>query len=426
MSEIKSITAREILDSRGNPTVEVEAETERGVYGRASVPSGASTGRAEALELRDGGSRWNGKGVLRAVHNVEEIIAPELIGMDICDQCGIDQEMLLLDGTPEKSRLGANAILGVSLACARAAAIELGLPLYRYLGGANAKCMPVPLMNVFNGGLHSGAPCAFQEFMLHSPGAESFSDALQKGRAVIAALRKILEERKYSVTVGDEGGFAPGELKGGTCAALELLTAAIEKANFTPGKEVSIAVDVAAGSFFKDGVYDYSLFEENGPRLTGSEQIGFLKSLTEKFPVDSIEDGLAEESWEDWQLLTAELGSKCQLVGDDLFVTNAARVRKGIRMKCANAVLLKPNQIGTLTECCDTAFLAHSAHYRTIVSHRSGETDDPFIADLAVALGSGQIKAGSLARGERIAKYNQLLRIEEQLGESAVYGSPGR
>lgn len=423
MSEIKSIAAREILDSRGNPTVEVEVETAGGIYGRASIPSGASTGSAEALELRDGDRRrWNGKGVLKAVNNVEELIAPELIGMDVCDQCGIDQEMLILDGTPDKSRLGANAILGVSLACARAAAMELGLPLYRYLGGFNAKCMPVPMLNVLNGGVHSGAGCAFQEFMIHSPGAESFSEALWQAGEVISALRELLRERHWSVTVGDEGGFAPAELKGGTRGALELLTSAIEKAHFTPGKEISIALDAAAGSFYHDGIYDYALFEEGGKQLSPAEQIAFLKELAREFPVDSIEDGLAEECWEDWQILTRELGEKCQLVGDDLFVTDAERLRKGIAQKCANAVLLKPNQIGTLTGCCDTALLARNSHYRTIVSHRSGETCDPFIADLAVALGSGQIKAGSLARGERLAKYNQLLRIEEQLGDTALYG----
>jgi enolase len=423
MSEIKALSAREILDSRGNPTVEVEVETEKGFVGRASVPSGASTGKAEALELRDGDSRrFNGKGVLKAVANVENIIAPEIIGMDVADQCGIDQEICHLDGTPEKKALGANAALGVSLACARAASLELGLPLYRYLGGSNAKHLPVPLMNVFNGGLHSGAPCAFQEFMLHSPGAESFSQAIRRAWAVIHALRQILEERHWSLTVGDEGGFAPSQLKGGVRAVLELLTGAIEKANLTPGTDMSIAVDAAASSFYHDGIYDYSLFEENGPRLTPAEQIGFLRELTEEFCVDSIEDGLAEESWEEWQTLTAELGSRCQLVGDDLFVTSMARLRKGIQSRCANAILLKPNQIGTLTESCDAAFLARANGFRTIMSHRSGETCDPFIADLAVGLGTMQIKAGSLARGERIAKYNQLLRIEEQLGDTAIYG----
>ena len=423
MSEIRSVSAREILDSRGNPAVEVEVESAAGTCGRASVPSGASTGGAEAFELRDGDrKRYEGKGVRKAVRNVEELIAPEIIGMDLFDQCGIDQELCLADGTPEKSSLGANAILGVSLACARTAAMELGLPLYRYLGGANAKCLPVPMLNVFNGGLHSGAPCAFQEFMIRCVRADSFSEALCKSRRVIAALRQLLLDRNWSVAVGDEGGFAPSGFKGGSCAVLELLTSAIEKAGLTPGSDMTIALDVAATSFYHDGIYDYAIFEENGAKLSPAEQIGFLKELTRKFPVDSIEDGLAENSWEDWQILTAELGDKCQLVGDDLFVTNSRRLREGIGKKCANAVLLKPNQIGTLSECCDTAFLAHNNHYRTIVSHRSGETCDPFIADLAVALGSGQIKAGSLARGERIAKYNQLLRIEEQLGETAVYG----
>ena len=423
MSEIRSVTAREILDSRGNPALEVEVESAKGTCGRASVPAGASTGAAEAFELRDGDkSRYDGKGVRKAVRNVEELIAPEIIGMDLFDQCGIDQELCLADGTPEKSSLGANAILGVSLACARTAAMELGLPLYRYLGGANAKCLPVPMLNVFNGGLHSGAPCAFQEFMIRCVRADSFSEALCKSRRVIAALRQLLLDRNWSVAVGDEGGFAPSGFKGGSCAVLELLVSAIEKAGLTPGSDMTIALDVAATSFYHDGIYDYAIFEENGAKLSPAEQIGFLKELTRKFPVDSIEDGLAENSWEDWQILTAELGDKCQLVGDDLFVTNSRRLREGIGKKCANAVLLKTNQIGTLSECCDTAFLAHNNHYRTIVSHRSGETCDPFIADLAVALGSGQIKAGSLARGERIAKYNQLLRIEEQLGETAVYG----
>ena len=423
MSEIRSVSAREILDSRGNPAVEVEVESAAGTCGRASVPSGASTGGAEAFELRDGDrKRYEGKGVRKALRNIEELIAPEIVGMDLFDQCGIDQEMCLADGTPDKSSLGANAILGVSLACARTAAMELGLPLYRYLGGSNAKYLPVPMLNVFNGGVHSGAPCAFQEFMLRCAQADSFSDALCRSRRVISALRQLLEERKWSVAVGDEGGFAPHELRGGCCAVLEMLTSAIEKAGLTPGEDMTIALDVAANSFFHDGIYDYSLFEENGAKLTAAEQIGFLKELTLKFPVDSIEDGLAEESWQDWQTLTAELGEKCQLVGDDLFVTNFQRLRKGVEEKCANAILLKPNQIGTLTECCDTAFLAHNNNYRTIVSHRSGETCDSFIADLAVALGPGQIKAGSLARGERVAKYNQLLRIEEQLGETAVYG----
>ena len=424
MSEIKSVFAREILDSRGTPTVEVEVETSKGVFARASVPSGASKGRCEAVELRDGDKkRFRGKGVLKAVYNVEELIAPEINGMDICDQWGIDQEMIDLDGTSDKSRLGANAMLAVSLACARGAAQELGLPLYRYLGGTNARVLPVPMLNVFNGGVHSGAPVACQEFMLRCGGAESFSDAVEMASEVISVLREMLKEKGCSLALGDEGGFAPAELKGGTVEVLELLNCAIEKASFTPGREISLAIDMASGSFFKDGFYDYSLFEKDRARLTPEEQIGFLKKLVTDWHVDSIEDGLAEEEWESWQKLTQELGQKCQLVGDDLFVTNSERLTRGIREKCANAILLKPNQIGTLTETCTTAHLAQRSNYKTIMSHRSGETCDNFIADLAVALGTGQIKTGSLARSERLAKYNQLLRIEEQLGDGALYGT---
>ena len=424
MSEIKSVFAREILDSRGTPTLEVEVETARGIFGRASVPSGASKGEREALELRDGDKkRFRGKGVLKAVYNVEELIAPEINGMDICDQWGIDQEMIDLDGTPEKSRLGANAILGVSLACARAAALELGLPLYRYVGGPNARILPVPLLNVFNGGAHSGAPVACQEFMLRCKKADSFADALEMASAVIACLRELLQEKGYSVTVGDEGGFAPAGFQGGTCAVLELLNQAVEKAALAPGKEISIAIDMAASSFFKEGIYDYSVFEKQGAKLTADEQIAFIKKLVHGYNVDSVEDALAENEWESWHTLTAELGSQCQLVGDDLFVTNVELLKKGIAEKCANAVLLKPNQIGTLTECCTTAQLAQRSHFNTIMSHRSGETCDSFIADLAVALGTGQIKAGSLARSERLAKYNQLLRIEDQLGDGALFGT---
>ena len=424
MSEIKSVFAREILDSRGTPTLEVEVETARGIFGRASVPSGASKGEREALELRDGDKkRFRGKGVLKAVYNVEELIAPEINGMDICDQWGIDQEMIDLDGTPEKSRLGANAILGVSLACARAAALELGLPLYRYVGGTNARILPVPLLNVFNGGAHSGAPVACQEFMLRCKKADSFADALEMASAVIACLRELLQEKGYSVTVGDEGGFAPAGFQGGTCAVLELLNQAVEKAALAPGKEISIAIDMAASSFFKEGIYDYSVFEKQGAKLTADEQIAFIKKLVHGYNVDSVEDALAENEWESWHTLTAELGSQCQLVGDDLFVTNVELLKKGIAEKCANAVLLKPNQIGTLTECCTTAQLAQRSHFNTIMSHRSGETCDSFIADLAVALGTGQIKAGSLARSERLAKYNQLLRIEDQLGDGALFGT---
>ncbi len=424
MSEIKSVFAREILDSRGAPTLEVEVETARGIFGRASVPSGASKGEREALELRDGDKkRFRGKGVLKAVYNVEELIAPEINGMDICDQWGIDQEMIDLDGTPEKSRLGANAILGVSLACARAAALELGLPLYRYVGGTNARILPVPLLNVFNGGAHSGAPVACQEFMLRCKKADSFADALEMASAVIACLRELLQEKGYSVTVGDEGGFAPAGFQGGTCAVLELLNQAVEKAALAPGKEISIAIDMAASSFFKEGIYDYSVFEKQGAKLTADEQIAFIKKLVHGYNVDSVEDALAENEWDTWHTLTAELGSQCQLVGDDLFVTNVELLKKGIAEKCANAVLLKPNQIGTLTECCTTAQLAQRSHFNTIMSHRSGETCDSFIADLAVALGTGQIKAGSLARSERLAKYNQLLRIEDQLGDGALFGT---
>ena len=424
MSEIKAVFAREILDSRGNPTVEAEVETSTGVFARASVPSGVSKGRCEAVELRDGDKkRFRGKGVLKAVYNVEELIAPEICGMDICDQWGIDQEMIDLDGTSDKSRLGANAMLAVSLACARGAAQELGLPLYRYLGGTNARVLPIPMLNVFNGGLHSGAPAACQEFMLRCGGADSFSNAVEMAGEVIAVLREMLKEKGYSLALGDEGGFASPELKGGTREVLELLNCAIEKASFTPGKEISLAIDMASGSFFKDGFYDYGFFEKDGPRLTPDEQIEFLKKLAADWHVDSIEDGLAEEEWESWQKLTQELSGKCQLVGDDLFVTNGERLQKGIAEKCANAILLKPNQIGTLTECCTAAQLAQRSNYKTIMSHRSGETCDSFIADLAVALGTGQIKTGSLARSERLAKYNQLLRIEEQLGDGALYGT---
>ena len=425
MSEIRSVSAREILDSRGNPTVEVEVESARGIFGRASVPSGISTGEHEALELRDGDrDRFGGLGVLSAVRNVEEIIGPELCGMDLLDQNGVDQTMIELDGTPEKERLGANAVLGVSLACARAAAAELGLPLYRYIGGCNARVLPVPMLNLVNGGMHSGARSAVQEYMIRPVGAENFPEALRMGFKVRRELENLLEEKNWSAAVGDEGGFAPPELQGGAPWVLELLTQAIERAKFTPLEEVSIALDVAAGAFFADGAYDYTLFEgEKAPKLTCDEQIAFLRGLTEKFPVDSIEDGAAEEDWETWEKLTAVLGDSCQLVGDDLFATNPKYLRQGIDRGCANAVLLKPNQIGTLSEVCDTAAMARNAGYKCIVSHRSGETCDPFAADLAVALGTGQIKAGSLCRGERVAKYNQLLRINEQLGDVARYGS---
>lgn len=423
MSEIKSLFAREILDSRGTPTVEVEVETASGTFGRASVPSGASAGGHEARELRDGDpERFNGRGVLKAVHNVEEIIGPEISGMDVLDQCGIDQEMIEIDGTRNKEHLGANAMLGVSIACARAAAAELGMPLYRYIGGTNAKLLPVPMMNIFNGGLHSGSPSAIQEYMIRPIGAGSFPEAMQMGISVFRELKKLLEVRSWSTSVGDEGGFAPPELRGGAGAVLELLVNAIENAGFTPGTEVSIAIDAAASSFYRNGQYDYRIFEgENAPVFDGGGQIAFLEELTRKYPIDSIEDGLAEDDWENWQKLTALLGGRCQLVGDDLFVTASDRLRRGIVNHCANAIIIKPNQIGTLTEVCDTADLAHKNSYRCIASHRSGETCDHFIADLAVALNCGQIKTGAPMRGERIEKYNQLLRINEQLGNTGRF-----
>jgi len=424
MSEIRSVSAREILDSRGNPTVEVEVESARGIFGRASVPSGISTGEREALELRDGDAgRYGGKGVLSAVRNVEELISPEICGLDLLDQNGVDQVMIELDGTPDKERLGANAVLAVSLACARAAAAELGLPLYRYIGGCGAKVLPVPMMNLFSGGMHSDANSAFQEYMIRPVGAESFPEALRMGSQVRLELEKLLEEKHWSPSLGDDGGFAPPELSGGAPELLEALTSAVERAGFTPGEEISIAIDAAAGAFFADGLYDYSIFEgEDAPKRSGEEQIAFLRTLAERFPVDSIEDGAAEEDWETWEKLTSELGGKCQLVGDDLFATNPKYLRQGIDRGCANAILLKTNQIGTLTEVCDTAAMARDAGYKCIVSHRSGETCDPFAADLAVALGAGQIKAGALS-GERVAIYNQLLRISEQLDDVARFGS---
>ena len=425
MSEIKNIYAREILDSRGNPTVEVEVELESGALGRASVPSGASAGSFEALELRDGDtSRYNGRGVLRAVENVEETIAPELIGQDALDQTGIDSSLVDLDGTSEKERLGANAVLGVSLAVARAAADELSLPLYRYLGGVNAKTMPIPMMNILNGARHSDAQLAFQEFMIYPHGFSCFSDALRAGVEVFQSLKELLRKGNYTTLVGDEGGFAPA-IEGGAICAIELILEAVSNAGYTPGEEISIALDCAANEFYdeKNQRYDYRKFEgSNAAVFTAEEQIEYLAMLAERYPIVSIEDGLAEEDWSNWQKLTQRLGSSVQLVGDDLFVTNCSRIEQGITMKAANAVLIKPNQIGTLTETLDAIQLARQSGYKVIVSHRSGETCDSFIADLAVAVNAGQIKAGSLSRGERMAKYNQLLRIEEQLGYTARFG----
>ena len=423
MSEIIDVFAREILDSRGNPTVEVEVELKSGAIGQAAVPSGASTGENEAHELRDGEKkRYGGKGVLKAVENVHELIFPEIEGMDAVDQIGIDRAMIELDGTPNKERLGANAILGVSLAVARAAAEELMLPLYRYIGGTNAKVLPIPMMNIINGGSHSDSPSAFQEFMIRPIGAPGFAEALQAGSEIFQALKKQLKSRNLATAVGDEGGFAP-VFPGGTADALDSIVKAIDLAGYAPGRDVTIALDCAASEFYRDGVYDYRVFEgENAPRRTPAEQAEYLAELIRLYPIDSIEDGMAESDWEGWRVLTDAIGDRCQLVGDDLFVTNVEFLARGIEQGVANAILIKPNQIGTLTETLDAVELAHRAGYAAIVSHRSGETEDTTIADIAVAVNSGQIKTGSLSRSERICKYNQLLRIEEELGNLALYG----
>lgn len=422
MSQIVSVHAREILDSRGNPTIEVEVVTASGASGRAAVPSGASTGENEALELRDGDKgRYLGKGVLKAVHNVNNVIAEDLMGMDVTNQIAIDQKMLDIDGTPTKSNLGANAILGVSLACAKAAAAYHGLPLYRYIGGTNARVLPIPMMNIINGGSHSDAPIAFQEFMIRPKGATSFAEGLRMGAEVFHSLKKVLKERGLSTAVGDEGGFAP-VLKG-TEDALESIIKAVTAAGYKPGSDVTIALDCAASEFFADGIYNYAKFEgDKGKKLTPAQQVDYLAELVEKYPIDSIEDGMSEHDWEGWKLLTEKLGSKIQIVGDDLFVTNVEYLEKGISMGCANSILIKLNQIGTLTETLNCIEMAHRAGYTTVTSHRSGETEDSTIADVAVATNSGQIKTGSLSRTDRIAKYNQLLRIEEELGANGVYG----
>ncbi len=424
MSAIFDIHAREIIDSRGNPTLEVEVTLESGVMGRAAVPSGASTGENEALELRDGDKkRYLGKGVLKAVENVNEKIFPELEGMDALDQVAVDKAMLALDGTPTKSNLGANAILGVSLATANAAAAYLDLPLYRYIGGVNGKVLPVPMMNIINGGSHSDAPIAFQEFMIRPIGACCFKEGIRMGAEVFHSLKKILHDKNLSTAVGDEGGFAPN-FAGGTEEALECILAAIEKAGYKAGKDVMIGLDCAASEFYKDGVYDYSKFEgKNGKKRSREEQVKFLAELAEKYPIDSIEDGCGEGDWEGWVMLTKAIGDKCQLVGDDLFVTNVQYLKKGIDMGAANSILIKVNQIGTLTETLDAIEMAHKAGYTAVISHRSGETEDTTIADIAVAVNAGQIKTGSMSRTDRICKYNQLLRIEEMLGDSAIYGS---
>lgn len=420
--KIEKITAREILDSRGNPTVEVDVELESGACGRASVPSGASTGEHEALELRDGdSSRYGGKGTLKAVANVNEVIAPALLGVSALEQRRIDRMMIDLDGTPTKSRLGANAILGVSLAVAKAAANYLGLPLYRYLGGTNTYVMPVPMMNIINGGSHSDAPIAFQEFMIRPVGAPSFREGLRMGAEVFHALKKVLHSRGLSTAVGDEGGFAPA--LAGTEDALDSIMAAIAAAGYKAGRDVTIGMDCASSEFYRDGVYDYTVFEgEKGCRRTADEQIDYLEQLITKYPIDSIEDGMSENDWEGWRRLTERIGGRCQLVGDDLFVTNVEFLSRGIAEHCANAILIKVNQIGSLSETMDAIEMAHRHGYATVTSHRSGETEDATIADIAVATNSGQIKTGSLSRSDRMAKYNQLLRIEEELGNLAVYG----
>ena len=419
---IEKITGREILDSRGNPTVEVDVLLESGVMGRASVPSGASTGEHEALELRDQDkNRYGGKGVLKAVKNVNEVIAPALKGMSALDQMGIDHAMLALDGTPTKSNLGANAILGVSLAVAKAAANYLDIPLYRYIGGTNTYVMPVPMMNIINGGSHSDAPIAFQEFMIRPVGASSFHEGLRMGAEVFHALKKVLHDRGLSTAVGDEGGFAPA--LEGTEDALNSILKAIEAAGYKPGKDVMIGMDCASSEFYKDGVYDYTIFEgEKGVKRTSDEQIDYLEKLINTYPIDSIEDGMSENDWDGWKKLTQRIGDRCQLVGDDLFVTNVEFLSKGIQEGCANSILIKVNQIGSLTETLNAIEMAHRHGYTTVTSHRSGETEDATIADIAVATNSGQIKTGSMSRSDRMAKYNQLLRIEEELGERAVYG----
>ncbi len=419
---IVSILGREVLDSRGNPTVEVDVYTESGAFGRAAVPSGASTGENEALELRDGDkSRYLGKGVQKAVANINDLIAPELLGMSTLDQIGIDAKLLELDGTSTKSKLGANAILGVSLAVAKAGANYLGLPLYRYIGGTNTYVLPVPMMNIINGGSHSDAPIAFQEFMIRPVGAKSFKEGLRMGAEVFHSLKKVLHDRNLSTAVGDEGGFAPALQ--GTEDALESILEAIEKAGYKPGVDVKIALDCAASEFYSNGIYDYTKFEgEKGAKRNSAEQAAYMEELISKYPIDSIEDGMAENDWDGWKLLTEKIGDKCQLVGDDLFVTNVEYLKKGIEMGCANSILIKVNQIGTLTETLNAIEMAHRAGYTSVTSHRSGETEDATIADIAVATNSGQIKTGSLSRSDRMAKYNQLLRIEEELGSRAVYG----
>ena len=421
MSIIINIHARQILDSRGNPTVEVDVVTENGVMGRAAVPSGASTGEHEAVELRDGGDTYMGKGVSKAVENVNAIIAQELLGVSIFEQNAIDKLMIDLDGTPNKSKLGANAILGVSLAVAKAAANELNMPLYRYVGGVSANTLPVPMMNIINGGSHSDAPIAFQEFMVMPVKAKDFTHAMQMGTEIFHNLKKVLHDRNLSTAVGDEGGFAPN-LAGGTEDALETIAKAVANAGYNLGDDVMIALDCAAAEFYKDSKYDYTIFEgESGKVRTSQEQADYLAELASKYPIISIEDGMDENDWDGWKYLTDKIGDKVQLVGDDLFVTNVERLGRGISEGIANSILIKVNQIGTLTETISAVNMAHNAGYTSVMSHRSGETEDNTIADLAVALNTGQIKTGSASRSDRMAKYNQLLRIEEELGDVAYF-----
>ena len=420
--KIEKIIGREVLDSRGNPTVEVDVILESGAFGRASVPSGASTGVNEALELRDGDKgRYMGKGVEKAVANVNGAIAEALVGMSALDQVAIDEKMLEVDGTETKSNLGANAILGVSLAVAKAAADYLGLPLYKYIGGCNSYALPVPMMNIINGGAHSDAPIAFQEFMIRPIGACCFKEGIRMGTEVFHNLKKVLHDRNLSTAVGDEGGFAPA--LEGTEDALNVIMQAIEKAGYVPGKDITIGLDCASSEFYKDGVYDYTWKEgDKGAKRSSQEQAEYLKQLVENYPIDSIEDGMAEEDWDGWKILTDLIGHRCQLVGDDLFVTNVKYLQKGIELGCANSILVKVNQIGSLTETLRAVELAQRNGYTAVISHRSGETEDATIADIAVATNAGQIKTGSASRSDRMAKYNQLLRIQEELCANAAYG----
>ena len=423
MSEIKNILAREILDSRGNPTVEVDVILKSGAWGRGSVPSGISIGSREALELRDGEKkRFHGLGVRKAIANIEERIFPLLENCECCDQLAVDRAIINLDGTPDKSKLGANATLAVSIAAARAAANELDIPLYRHLGGFNAKILPIPMFNIFNGGRHADSGSAIQEYMIRPAGATCFADAVEMGCAVFYNLKLLLKEKNFSVSVGDEGGFA-AKVPGGARGIIELLLKAIDNAGCKSGSDIQLALDCASTEIYQRGIYDYSIFEgKDAPSRTMEEQVTFLEELIDDYPIDSIEDGMAENDWNGWKLLTERIGNRCQLVGDDLFVTNVEMIQRGIDLKIGNAVLIKPNQIGTLTETFDAVELARRAGYQVIISHRSGETADTFISDLAVAVNAGQIKTGAPSRSDRVAKYNQLLRIEDQLGDLAVYG----